>query len=165
MTATLVQSLPEGSQWLYEAKLDGYRALVIKHDESVRVISRNEKDLTANYPGIVRAAAKVRASSAILDGEVVALDANGRPSFQALQHRSAHPSYSIAYYAFDLLELDGRDLHAGTSPVEAHAAAGSAEGLRPPALDGTGRKRNGRGQRGESAWAGGRDRQAPRLTL
>lgn len=110
MTATLVQSLPEGSQWLYEAKLDGYRALVIKHDESVRVISRNEKDLTANYPGIVRAAAKVRASSAILDGEVVALDANGRPSFQALQHRSAHPSYSIAYYAFDLLELDGRDL-------------------------------------------------------
>lgn len=110
MTATLVQSLPEGSQWLYEAKLDGYRALVIKHDESVRVISRNEKDLTANYPGIVRAAAKVRASSAILDGEVVALDANGRPSFQALQHRSAHPSHSIAYYAFDLLELDGRDL-------------------------------------------------------
>ncbi len=110
MTATLVQSLPEGSQWLYEVKLDGYRALVIKHDESVRVISRNEKDLTANYPGIVRAAAKVHASSAILDGEVVALDANGRPSFQALQHRSAHPSHSIAYYAFDLLELDGRDL-------------------------------------------------------
>jgi bifunctional non-homologous end joining protein LigD len=110
MIATKVQSLPEGKQWLYEVKLDGYRALIIKDSQQVRIISRNEKNLTVSYPGIVAAAARLNASSAILDGEVVALDANGRPSFQALQHRSAYPSHAIAYYAFDLLHLDGRDL-------------------------------------------------------
>jgi len=110
MTATLVQSLPEGGDWLYELKLDGYRALLIKEGEKIRIISRNENDLTANYPPIVAAAAKLKAKSAVLDGEVVALDAHGRPSFQALQHRSALASHAIAYYAFDLLHLDGRDL-------------------------------------------------------
>ena len=47
---------------------------------------------------------------ATVDGEVVAVDANGRPSFQALQHRAAHPGHAIVFYAFDLLHLDGRDL-------------------------------------------------------
>jgi DNA ligase D-like protein (predicted ligase) len=130
MTATLVQSLPEGDDWLYEVKLDGYRALVIKDDDRVRVISRNEKDLTANYPGIVAAAAKMSASSAILDGEVVALDPSGRPSFQALQHRAAHSSHSIAYYAFDLLFLEGRELT--REPLHARRR------LLPPVLKGSG---------------------------
>jgi bifunctional non-homologous end joining protein LigD len=110
MTATLVQSLPEGDQWLYELKLDGYRALLIKEGEKVRIISRNQNDLTANYPAIVAAATKLKTQSAVLDGEVVALDAHGRPSFQALQHRATQGSHAIAYYAFDLLHLDGRDL-------------------------------------------------------
>ena len=110
MTATLVPSLPEGDKWLYEVKLDGYRAVVIKDGSRVRITSRNEKDLTANYPVIVAAAGKLRASSAILDGEVVALDPSGRPSFQALQHRAAHTDFAITFYAFDLLHLDGRDL-------------------------------------------------------
>jgi DNA ligase D-like protein (predicted ligase) len=110
MTATLVPSLPEGDKWLYEVKLDGYRALVIKDGTKVRITSRNEKDLTVSYPAVVAAAGKLSASSAILDGEVVALDPSGRPSFQALQHRAAHTEYAITYYAFDLLHLDGRDL-------------------------------------------------------
>jgi bifunctional non-homologous end joining protein LigD len=110
MTATRVTALPEGEKWLYEVKLDGYRALVIKDGRSVRIISRNENDLSANYPELVAAAGTLRATTAILDGEVVALDPSGRPSFQALQHRSAHPSHAIAYYAFDLLHVDGKDL-------------------------------------------------------
>jgi bifunctional non-homologous end joining protein LigD len=130
MTATLIQSLPEGEQWLYEVKLDGYRALVMTEGQRVRIISRNGKDLTANYPTIVAAAGKLHATSAILDGEVVALDANGRPSFQALQHRSAHPSHAIAFYAFDLLHLDGTDLT--REPLD------SRRGLLPKVLKGSG---------------------------
>ena len=110
MTAVLVQKLPEGDAWLYELKLDGYRALLIKNGDGVRIISRNEKDLTASYPGVAVAGAKLNAASVVLDGEVVALDGNGRPSFQALQHRSAHPGHVVAYYAFDVLHADGRDL-------------------------------------------------------
>jgi bifunctional non-homologous end joining protein LigD len=110
MTAVLVQKLPEGDDWLYELKLDGYRALLVKDDERLRIISRNEKDLTASYPGVAAAGMKLNAKSVVLDGEVVAVDARGRPSFQALQHRSAHPDYIVAYYAFDVLHLDGRDL-------------------------------------------------------
>jgi bifunctional non-homologous end joining protein LigD len=110
MTALLVQALPEGQDWLYELKLDGYRALLIKDGERVRIVSRNGKDLTASYPAIAAAGTKLQAASAVLDGELVALDASGRPSFQALQHRSAHPDHVIAYYAFDVLHADGRDL-------------------------------------------------------
>lgn len=110
MTATVVQALPEGEQWLYEVKLDGYRALLIKDGARVRIMSRNQKDLTANYPAIAAAAARLGARTAVLDGEVVALDPQGRPSFQALQHRSAHPGHAIVFYAFDVLHVDGRNL-------------------------------------------------------
>ena len=110
MTAVLVTALPEGDNWLYELKLDGYRALLIKDGERISIISRNEKDLTASYPTITAAAARLNAQATTLDGEVVALDPQGRPSFQALQHRSAHPSHAIAFYAFDILHLDGREL-------------------------------------------------------
>jgi bifunctional non-homologous end joining protein LigD len=110
MTARLVQTLPEGDAWLYELKLDGYRALLIKDGQRVRIISRNQKDLTASYPAAAAAGARLDAASVVLDGELVALDADGRPSFQALQHRSAHPGHAIVYYAFDVLHLDGRDL-------------------------------------------------------
>jgi DNA ligase D-like protein (predicted ligase) len=110
MTAVLVQTLPEGDGWLYELKLDGYRALLIKDAGRVRIISRNQKDLTVNYPAVARAGTKLKATSAVLDGEVVALDRSGRPSFQALQHRSAHQDHAIAYYAFDALHVNGQDL-------------------------------------------------------
>ena len=110
MTATNVTALPEGEQWTYEVKLDGYRALIIKEGDRVQLRSRNEKDLTANYPGVVAAAKKLMATSAAVDGELVAVDREGRPSFQALQHRAAHPGHIVVFYAFDLLHLDGRDL-------------------------------------------------------
>ena len=110
MAAVVVDKLPEGSEWLYELKFDGYRALLIKDEELVRLHSRKDKDLTALYPGIGRAGERLPADTLILDGEIVALAEDGRPSFQALQHRSSHASHTVVYYAFDVLHLEGRNL-------------------------------------------------------
>jgi bifunctional non-homologous end joining protein LigD len=110
MAAKVVDHLPEGDRWLYEVKWDGYRALIIKRGPQVRIRSRNDKDLTASYPAVVAAAAGMRANSAVVDGEIVALDAGGRPSFQALQHRTAIGGHVIVFYAFDLLHENGEDL-------------------------------------------------------
>jgi bifunctional non-homologous end joining protein LigD len=110
ITATVVTHLPEGEEWLYEVKLDGYRAQILKNDTRVQIQSRNEKDLTKTYPGVAAAALRLNARSAVLDGEVVAVDERGHPSFQALQHRAAHPAHTVVFYAFDLLHLDGEDL-------------------------------------------------------
>ena len=110
MAAELVDRLPEGDEWMYEVKLDGYRALVIKNGGRVELRSRNDKDLTRTYPEVHAAGLRLRAESAVVDGEIVAVDANGHPSFQALQHRSANPGHAIAFYAFDLLHVDGESL-------------------------------------------------------
>ena len=110
MTATLVETLPDGPEWVFEAKLDGYRALILKNGGHVQIRSRNDKDLTSAYPGIAAAGLRIRADRAVVDGELVALDREGRPSFQALQHRGAGGAYQVAFYAFDLLHLEGRDL-------------------------------------------------------
>jgi bifunctional non-homologous end joining protein LigD len=114
MAAEVVDSLPEGDDWLYEVKFDGYRALVIKNGDAVQLRSRNDKDLTRAYPSIHAAGLRLRAKSAVVDGEVVAVDADGRPSFQALQHRSVNATHTVVFYAFDLLHLDGDDLFART---------------------------------------------------
>ena len=108
MTATVVTALPEGPEWIYEVKLDGYRALLIKHEGTVRVRSRRDKPLA--YPEIDAAAARLKADSVVLDGELVAVDQHGCPSFQALQHRGAHPRHAIVFYAFDVLHFNGEDL-------------------------------------------------------
>ena len=110
MSARVVTSLPEGDEWSYEVKLDGYRALVIKDGERIQLRSRTGKDLTRTYQPVATAASRLRRAQAVLDGEIVAIDASGRPSFQALQHRSAHRDYTIVFYAFDLLHEDGTDL-------------------------------------------------------
>ncbi len=110
MAAQVVKKLPEGDEWIYELKFDGYRALVIKDDQQVEFRSRKNKDLTGMYPGIAAAGLRLKADQAVVDGEIVALDAQGSPSFQALQHRGSHPGHRIVFYAFDLLHLDGKDL-------------------------------------------------------
>jgi bifunctional non-homologous end joining protein LigD len=120
MAARIVDRLPEGDDWIYELKFDGYRALLIKNGERVQIRSRNDKDLTTAYPSLAAAAKTLCAKQAIVDGEIVAVDVTGRPSFQALQHRSAHPGYTIAFYAFDVLHLEGTDLT--TSPLEVRRA-------------------------------------------
>jgi len=112
MQARLVQTLPEGDDWLYETKLDGYRdrAIAIKDDERVEIRSRNYKDLTTAYPTVCAAVRGLATKRVVLDGEIVAVDGSGVPSFQALQHRSARTNHQIAYYAFDVLHIDGADL-------------------------------------------------------
>jgi bifunctional non-homologous end joining protein LigD len=109
MMAMPAATLPSGPDWSYEVKWDGYRAQVIKNGSSVSLVSRNLKNITRQYPGVVTAAAGVHADSAVVDGEIVAIDNEGRPSFQALHHASLE-GVSLVYYAFDLLFLNGRDL-------------------------------------------------------
>jgi len=109
MAATLVDRLPDGDDWLFEAKFDGYRAIALKEGAEVRILSRKGNDLTADYPLVKAAVAQLSARYAALDGEIVAFDEHGRPSFQQLQHRRASGT-AIRYFAFDLLHLDGRDL-------------------------------------------------------
>jgi bifunctional non-homologous end joining protein LigD len=99
MAAQLVDALPDGAEWLYELKLDGYRALVIKKRTQLEIRSRNDKNLTRMYPSVVAAGLRLKAESAV-----------GRPSFQALQHRRSSLSHQIVFFAFDVLHLNGRDL-------------------------------------------------------
>ena len=111
MLATLVPTLPEGPEWEYELKLDGYRLQAIKHGDQVRLYSRRGNDFTKKFAPIAARVSKIKASSFILDGEAVAVDAEGKPSFQMLQNRSSlPPGWSLAYYCFDLLHLNGEDL-------------------------------------------------------
>ena len=74
MMAKLTDKLPEGEQWTYEVKWDGYRALLLKDDGQVQLRSRNNNDLTATYPTIRAAGLKLRAETALLDGEIETLD-------------------------------------------------------------------------------------------
>jgi bifunctional non-homologous end joining protein LigD len=109
MMAVPVRTLPTGADWSYEVKWDGYRAQAVKDGATVSLASRNLKDITKQFRAVAQAASRVAAKRAILDGEIVAIDEQGRPSFQALHHW-AMAGVSIVYYVFDLLHLNGRDL-------------------------------------------------------
>src|SRR6476646_8302102 len=89
MLATLVRTLPEGPQWQYELKLDGYRLQAVKHDDKVRLYSRRGSDFTKKFARIAASVSKIRVSSVVLDGEAVAVDEHGKPSFQMLQNRAS----------------------------------------------------------------------------
>jgi bifunctional non-homologous end joining protein LigD len=137
MLATSARKLPAGDEWTYEVKWDGYRTLALKDGPRVRLLSRNLKDATAQYGSIARSVAQVRARAALIDGEIVALDDEGRPSFQALHHQSAH---TLVYYAFDALHVDGHDLIKTPLDVRRVALAAAIEGtpiLRSDPLPGT----------------------------
>lgn len=107
MMATPASALPVGDDWSYEVKWDGYRTLALKDGPRVRLFSRNLKDVTGAYPSVARTLGELKAAAALVDGELVAIDEQGRPSFQALHHQAAHV---VVFYAFDLLLLGGRDL-------------------------------------------------------
>jgi bifunctional non-homologous end joining protein LigD len=111
MKARLIDSPPRGDDWIYEIKFDGFRALAFKNGESVRLLSRNEKDLGEKFPEIVKAVAALKTGDTIMDGEIVALDAKGVSSFQLLQaFELGEKRPPIYFYVFDLLRLDGKDL-------------------------------------------------------
>ncbi|MGH9690526.1 MAG: DNA ligase D [Candidatus Acidiferrales bacterium] len=110
--ATLVDSPPEGDEWLHEIKFDGYRLLAFLADGEVRLRTRTGNDWSRKFPSIYAAVAKLEAKAAVLDMEAVVLDNFGKSSFQALQRalgEGGNPR-SIQAYVFDLLHLDGKDL-------------------------------------------------------
>ena len=108
MKCLAVETLPRGPEWVYEVKFDGVRAFACKQGGEVSLISRNNKDLSSRYPAIAQAIRALPCRSALIDGEVVALDVAGRSSFQQLQNVQ-QLSGPLLYYAFDLLFLDDVD--------------------------------------------------------
>jgi bifunctional non-homologous end joining protein LigD len=120
MLATLGNAVPSGSEWLYEVKWDGYRALCFVEGGKVRMLSRRGTKLDKQFAAVAAALGQsVKADKAIIDGEVVALDDNGNPSFQRLQNLTGFgtkPAVKgmtapfLNFFAFDLLYLNGYDL-------------------------------------------------------
>lgn len=108
--AQLVDTVPTGDRWLHEMKYDGYRTLVAVGGGEARAYTRSGLDWSDRFAGILEQARTLDVRSALIDGEAVVLDANGRSSFQALQGALKGAPGSIDYFAFDLLELDGEDL-------------------------------------------------------
>ena len=120
MLASSVAKAFDDPDWLFEIKWDGYRAVAFIEDGRVRLVSRNQNDLTAQFSELGSLPQFVNAQRAILDGEIVALDEEGRPSFSLMQQRTGfqpgkrrlarREGVPVIYYAFDLLYLDGLDL-------------------------------------------------------
>src|SRR5579864_3409833 len=102
------EKLPEGPDLQYEIKFDGYRVLAMKSGGKVQLRSRNDNDFNVRYPGIVKALAPMP-DETIIDGEVVALDKDGKPSFNTLQNYGSAGA-PLHFYIFDLLILEGRDV-------------------------------------------------------
>jgi bifunctional non-homologous end joining protein LigD len=130
MLATSIDQPFDGADWLFEIKWDGYRAVAFIENGQYRLVSRNQNDLTTQYPDLQDLPKFVKAKSAILDGEIVALDEHGRSSFSLMQQRTgfrergrrvaAKPDVQVLYYAFDVLYLDGYDLR--RVPLESRKA-------------------------------------------
>ena len=109
---------PSGALWLHEIKHDGFRVIARKEGKRVRLFSRPGNDLTARFPLIVEALARLRPRSCIVDGEAVSCGEDGIASFDRIRHR--HYDNTIFLFAFDLIELDGEDLR--RDPLEVRKA-------------------------------------------
>jgi bifunctional non-homologous end joining protein LigD len=106
MLATLGDVIPQGPGWLFEVKWDGYRAIARVSQGKATLTSRNGNDLTERFSTVAREVAKaLKTPACVLDGEVCALDQQGRSSFSAMQQ--GKPGTPLVYYVFDLLELEG----------------------------------------------------------
>jgi bifunctional non-homologous end joining protein LigD len=120
MLATAIEKPFDSPEWLFEIKWDGYRAVSFIDKGKVRFVSRNQNDLTKQYSELAVLPKSVKAERAILDGEIVALDEEGRPSFSLMQQRTGFrpgkarlpgsQGVQVIYYAFDLLYLGDLDL-------------------------------------------------------
>src|SRR5258708_28649194 len=111
MAAAPVKEPFDSPDWIFEPKLDGYRAItVIDSTGKARLWSRNRLPLEPKFPTIHEAINELNLRSTILDGEIVALDREGVPRFQLLQQWQKRPTASVVLYLFDLLWSDGRDI-------------------------------------------------------
>jgi len=120
MLATPDEKPFDDPEWLFEIKWDGYRAVAFLKDGSVRLVSRNQNDLTSQYSELHDLPKLIKAKTAVLDGEIVALDEQGRSSFSLMQQRTGirehgrrtagQPDIPVVYYVFDLIFADGYDL-------------------------------------------------------
>lgn len=111
MKPKLLASPPESGEWMYELKFDGIRLVAVKNGTKVGLTSRNGNELAARFPELATAVGDLPAHDCVIDGEVVALDEEGRSSFQLLQsHEMDGRSSPISYYVFDLLQAEGRSL-------------------------------------------------------
>src|SRR6266446_5847002 len=108
MECLSVSKLPEGLEWLWEIKLDGYRAVAVRSGAGITLFSRRRKSLNRQFPYIVEAMADLPEET-VVDGELVAIDGRGRPDFNLLQNSRAEAA-RIHFYIFDLLCWKGRDL-------------------------------------------------------
>ncbi len=95
--------------WIFEIKWDGYRAVAETGGKGARLYSRNGLSFADAYPDITEELGRIK-QKMVLDGEIVAVDEQGRPDFQLLQHASGEPGTALVYHVFDLLELNGKDL-------------------------------------------------------
>jgi bifunctional non-homologous end joining protein LigD len=109
MQPTLARQPFSNPDWLFEPKWDGYRAICFLQDGKVRFVSKNNKSLTERFPDLQGITKSIKAESAILDGEIVALDKKGVPCFDGLRSRRSVGECVIVFYAFDLLFLDGQE--------------------------------------------------------
>ncbi|MEA3014958.1 MAG: bifunctional non-ous end joining protein LigD [Sphingomonadales bacterium] len=108
--ATLVDAVPAGSAWLHEMKYDGYRCLLALAGGKARIYTRTGLDWTDKFPEIAEAAAAIQCETALLDGEIVALDAKGNTGFSALQQAISEGGRGLTLFLFDALEIDGGTL-------------------------------------------------------
>jgi DNA ligase D-like protein (predicted ligase) len=157
-----VAALPEDEQWRFEVKFDGYRCIAVRSDAEITLYSRNRNILNDRFPNIVEALRSIDGDF-VLDGEIVALDEQGRPSFQLLQNARGRP-LSVYFYVFDLLNYGGEALQRETierrlerlnellpepfdplrlSPVLRASAGRILEEVRKLSLEGIVGKRNG----------------------
>lgn len=107
---TLVEKPPEGGDWIHEIKFDGYRSQIVIDAGTVRVFTRRGHDWTDKYRAIAEEAAELGVERAIIDGEIVLPDEQGKPRFGDLRSAIASRPYDLVFMAFDLLHLSGNDL-------------------------------------------------------
>ena len=133
--ATLVDEVPAGDSWIHEIKYDGYRLLLAVGDGVATAWTRNAKDWSDKFKRLVKAAARLPAGC-LIDGEAVALDDDGRPSFQLLQSTLKGGNANLAFYAFDLLVDRGEDIRKLPNIERKERLAALLKGVSPPILYG-----------------------------
>ena len=134
--ATLVDDVPTGSEWLYEYKYDGYRLLISTGEGASTAWTRHGKDWSDKFRPIVKAASDLP-PGCLIDGEVVALDDSGKPSFQLLQSTlKDQKGANLVYYAFDLLIEEGKSITGLGNIVRKERLESLLAGVQPPIIFG-----------------------------